>query len=215
MKVGILGSGDVGLRLASSFMAAGHEVKLGTRHPQQPKVVEWAAKAGPKGSVGSFTEAAQFGEVIVLATLGVSTPDAIRAAGLLPFDGKVVIDTTNPLAFGPDGTPRLAPVGAGSNGEAIQALLPKARVVKAFNIIGNAHMFHPTFPGGPPDMFICGNDESAKRTVEGILHEFGWSTVIDVGGIDGARELEALCILWVKSAMRLGDWDIGFKLLRK
>jgi hypothetical protein len=131
------------------------------------------------------------------------------------FDGKVVIDATNPIAPGPDGVPRLAPVAAGSNGEAVQALLPKARVVKAFNIIGNAHMYHPTFPGGPPDMFICGNDDAAKRTVEGILHEFGWSTVIDVGGIEGSRELEALCILWVKSAMRLGNWDIGFKLLRK
>ncbi|HXY47174.1 MAG TPA: NAD(P)-binding domain-containing protein [Thermoplasmata archaeon] len=215
MKVGILGSGEVALRLGTSFMAAGHDVKLGTRHPNQPQLVEWTAKAGPKGSVGSFTDAATFGEVVVLATQGVSTPEAIRAAGLLPFDGKVVIDATNPLAPGPDGTPHLAPVAAGSNGEAVQALLPKARVVKAFNIIGNAHMFHPTFPGGPPDMFICGNDDAAKRTVEGILHEFGWSTVIDIGGIEGSRELEALCILWVKSATRLGNWDIGFKLLRK
>jgi 8-hydroxy-5-deazaflavin:NADPH oxidoreductase len=131
------------------------------------------------------------------------------------FDGKVVIDATNPIAPGDDGVPRLVHPGGRSNGEVNQALLPKARVVKAFNIVGNAHMFHPTFPGGPPDMYICGNDAAAKKTVEGLLEEFGWPSVIDIGGIDGARELESLCILWVKSALRLGSWDIAFKLLRK
>ena len=215
MKVGILGSGDVGRVLATAFLAAGHDVRLGTRHPDQPKLAEWKAKSGPRGSVGSFTEAAEFGEIVVLATLGVAAPEAIQTAGPLVFDGKVVIDTTNPLGFGPNGVPHLADLPTGSNGELVQRLLPKARVVKAFNIIGNAHMFHPTFPGGPPDMFICGNDEAAKRTVEKVLLEFGWPSVIDLGGIECSRELEALCILWVKSALRLGNWDIAFKLLRK
>ncbi len=215
MKVGVLGSGDVGRVLATAFLASGHEVKLGTRHPDQSKVAEWKSKAGPKGSVGSFPQAAEFGEIAVLACLGVAAPEVIQAAGPLVFDGKVVIDVTNPLSFGPNGVPQLADLPARSNGELIQHLLPKARVVKALNIIGNAHMFHPTFPGGPPDMFICGNDAAAKRTVEKILLEFGWPSVIDLGGIECSRELESLCILWVKSALRLGNWDIAFRLLRK
>ena len=215
MKVGILGSGDVGRRLGTGFIAAGHEARLGTRHPDQPEVVDWLRKAGPKGSVGTFTEAADFGEVIVLATLGVATLDALREAGVPHFAGKVVIDATNPLAPGPDGAPRLAVGPAASNGEAVQATIPEARVVKAFNIIGNPHMFHPTFPGGPPDMFICGNGAAAKKTVGSILGEFGWPSVIDIGGIDGARELESLCILWVKSAIQMNNFDIAFKLLRK
>ena len=215
MKVGILGSGDVARALGTGFTATGHPVRLGSRRPDQTALVEWAAKAGPKGSLGSFADAAGFGEVVVLATRGLATPDAIRDAGVTHFGTKIVIDATNPLEPGADGVPRLARGASPSNGEAVQALLPHARVVKAFNIIGNPHMFHPTFPGGPPDMFICGNDESAKRAVETILHEFGWPSVIDIGGIEGSRELEALCILWVKSALALNNFSIAFKLLRK
>lgn len=215
MKVGILGSGEVARTLGSAFVATGHEVQLGTRHPGRPELAAWKLRAGRKASLGSFADAAAFGSVVVLATHGVSTLDAIRSAGVSRFDGKVVIDATNPLEFSPDGPPRLAIGLTTSNGEEIQKALPKARVVKAFNIIGSAHMFRPNFPGGPPDMYICGNDEPAKRTVEGILHEFGWPTVIDLGGIDGSRELESLCVLWVKSGLRLGNWNIGFKLLRK
>jgi 8-hydroxy-5-deazaflavin:NADPH oxidoreductase len=215
MKVGILGSGDVARTLGTGLVATGHEAKLGTGHPDQPALAEWATKSSPKGSIGSFAEAASFGEFVMVATRGVAAPEAIRAAGLLRFDGKVVIDVTNPLGPGPDGAPRLVTDSGKSNGEVIQELLPKAHVVKAFNIIGNAHMFHPTFPGGPPDMFICGNDADAKRTVERLLTEFGWPSVIDIGGIDGARELESLCVLWVKSGIQLNNWDIAFKLLRK
>jgi 8-hydroxy-5-deazaflavin:NADPH oxidoreductase len=215
MKVGILGSGDVGRALGTGFVANDHEARIGSRDPGQAKLAEWLAKAGPKGSVGSFEQAASFGEIVVLATQGTAAPEAIRLAGLHHFDGKLVIDVTNPLQFGRDGLPRLAPVAAPSNGEAVQALIPKAHVVKAFNIVGNAHMFHPTFPGGPPDMFICGNDDISKKTVENLLLEFGWPSVVDIGGIDGARELEALCILWVKSGIALKNWDIAFKLLRK
>ncbi len=215
MKVGILGSGDVARTLGTGFIASGHEVQLGTGHPDRPELAEWLVHAGPKGSIGSFADAASYGEVVVVATRGVAAAEAIRAAGISRFDGKVVLDVTNPLDVVPGGPPRLAPNPSGSNGEAIQALLPTARVVKAFNIIGHPHMYHPTFPGGPPDMYICGNDAAAKETVGRILAQFGWPSVIDVGGIEGARELEALCILWVKSGLALDNWDIAFRLLRK
>ena len=101
-----------------------------------------------------------------------------------------------------------------SLGERVQRWLPKARVVKAFNTVGRDHMVHPEFPGGPPDMFICGNDAEAKKTVTGFLAAFGWNT-IDIGGIEGARILEPLALLWVTYAMRTNSWNHAFKLLRK
>jgi 8-hydroxy-5-deazaflavin:NADPH oxidoreductase len=215
MKVGILGSGDVARSLGNGFTTLGHEVKLGTRHPDQPKLGAWVTASKGKGSVGSFSDAAAFGEVVVVATLGVATADAVRAAGLHRFDGKVVIDATNPLVLKENAPPSLALGHTTSAGEELQKLLPRARVVKAFNTIGNASFFRPTFPGGPPDMFLCGNDAAAKQTVTGILHDFGWPSVVDTGGIEGARELESLCVLWVKTALSLGTFNIGFKVLRK
>ncbi len=215
MRIGILGSGDVARVLGTAFMATGHEVRLGTRHPEQPELAAWLGKAGPKGSIGTPAQAAQFGEIVVIAVHGVAALEAIREAGPAHFDGKVVIDVTNPIAVGADGVPQLVHPAGRSNGEQIQNALPSAGVVKAFNIIGNPHMFHPTFPGGPPDMYICGNDAGAKKAVVDLLHDFGWPSVIDIGAIDGARELESLCILWVKSALNVGSWDIAFRLLRK
>ncbi len=215
MKVGLLGSGDVARSLGTGFLALGHEVCLGTRHPSRPNLADWANGAGKKAIVGTFSDAATFGEVVVLATLGVATTEAIRTAGVERFDGKVVIDATNPLVFREEGPPGLAVGHTTSGAEEVQRLLPKARVVKAFNTIGHTHFFRPSFPGGPPDMFVCGEDAGAKRTVEGILHAFGWPSVIDIGGLDGARQLEELAVLWVKTAQRLGNFNIGFKVLRR
>jgi predicted dinucleotide-binding enzyme len=210
MKVGVLGSGDVGKTLGAGFAGLGHEVKIGSRDPG--KLTDWVEKTGPKASAGTFAEAAAFGEVVVLSTLWTGTEHAIQLADVKNFGGKVVIDTINPLAF--DGGPHLAIGHTDSAGEQVQRWLPGARVVKAFNIVGYAHMVHPDFPGGPPDMFICGNDDGAKQTVTGILKDFGWPA-IDIGGIEGARLLEPLCILWVGYGIRTGTWNHAFKLLRK
>ncbi len=215
MRVGILGSGEVARSLGNGFATLGHEVKLGTRHPEDPKLAAWLRAHPGKRTVGSFAEAAEFGEILVVAVRGVAVADAVAAAGPARFDGKVVIDVTNPLVMRETGPPTLAVGPAGSAGEALQALLPHGRVVKAFNIVGNPSFFRPAFPGGPPDMFLCGNDPAAKRVVTGLLHDFGWSSVIDIGGIDGSRELEALCVLWVKAGLAIGNFQIAFKLLRK
>jgi len=215
MKVGILGSGDVAKSLGTGFVTLGHEVRLGSRTAGNPKATEWANATNGKGSTGTFADTAAFGEVIVLATLGVATVDAIRQAGVTHFDGKVVIDATNPLAFSAQGTPSLAIGLTTSQGEENQKAIPKAHVVKAFNTTGNANFFRPKFPGGPPDMFVCGNDAGAKKKVIEILHEFGWPSVLDVGGIEASRELESLCILWVKSAFALSNFQVAFKLLRR
>ncbi|HEX7032334.1 MAG TPA: NADPH-dependent F420 reductase [Nitrososphaera sp.] len=212
MKVGILGSGDVGLRLAEGFVATGHTVKVGSRNPD--KIAQWATKKEGKASVGSFSDAASFGEIIVIATLWEGTPSAIEMAGKKNFSGKVVVDVTNPLDFSKGVPPRPALGNNDSGGETVQRLLPDAKVVKAFNIVGNAHMFKPDFPGGPPTMFICGNDEGAKKTVEGILDSFGWENV-DIGGIEGARLLEPLAMLWIMHYFKTGSRNHAFKLLKK
>jgi 8-hydroxy-5-deazaflavin:NADPH oxidoreductase len=215
MQIGIVGSGDVAQALAKGFLGRGDSVRLGTRTPTDQKHKAWAKSAGAKASVGTFSEAAKFGELVVVATHGVVTPEALKAAGPENFAGKVVIDVTNPLVFEPNKPPQLAFGFTDSSGERVQRALPKAKVVKSFNIVGSPHMVHPTFPGGPPTMFICGNDPAAKKAVEKILQDFGWSTIIDIGDIEGARLLEPLCILWVTAALKIGSWDNAFKLLQK
>ena len=210
-KIGVLGSGDVGRVLAGGFLKLGHEVKIGSREPA--KLNEWVGKAGKGASAGTFAEAAKFGDLIVLATLGVAAENAIKSAGISSFDGKVIIDATNPLDF-TGGAPRLSVGHTDSLGEQIQRLLPKARVVKAFNTVGNAHMIHPQFPGGPPDMFLCGNDDGAKKTVTQICEHFGWG-VVDIGGIEGSRHLEPMCMVWVLHGFRTNSWNHAFKMLHR
>jgi predicted dinucleotide-binding enzyme len=214
MKVGVLGTGDVGQVLGSAFVTLGHEVRMGAREADNAKAEAWAKKAGARASAGTFADAAGFGELIVLATLGVANESAIRMAGVPAFDGKIVIDTTNPLDFSGGMPPKLAVGGNDSGGEQVQRLLPKARVVKAFNTSGNAHMFRPEFPDGPPDMFICGNELSAKAEVSALLNEFGWG-VVDVGDITGARYLEPMCLVWVLYGIQAKTWNHAFKLLKK
>jgi predicted dinucleotide-binding enzyme len=214
MKIGMLGTGDVGRVLGAGFAALGYEVKIGSRDPGQKKVQEWLKKVGPRASAGTFAEAALFGEIAVLATSWSGTESAVRLAGPQNLAGKIVIETTNPLDFSAGVPPRLALGYTDSAGEKIQSWLPQSKVVKAFNIVGNAHMVNPQFPCGPPDMFICGNDPEAKKTVSGLLHAFGWS-VIDIGGIEGARLLEPLAMIWIIHGFKTGTWNHAFRLLHK
>jgi 8-hydroxy-5-deazaflavin:NADPH oxidoreductase len=214
MKVGILGTGDVGRALGSAMIALGHDVKMGSREATNPKTQEWIGKNGSHATGGTFEDATRFGELIFLCTLWTGTENALRMGGIDNFSGKIVIDTTNPLIFEPNQPPRLALGMNDSGGEQVQRWLPKAKVVKAFNIVGNAHMFKPSFPGGPPTMFFCGNDRDAKKKVDDLLKQFGWET-IDIGGIEGARLLEPLCILWVGYGIATNTWNHAFKLLRK
>lgn len=214
-KVGILGSGDVGKRLGSAFIQLGHQVKIGTREPSRKDLREWASAGGRPASVGSFREAAAFGDLLVLATNWGGTENAIQLAGPENFRGKLVLDATNPLRFHAQGQPPTLALGhTDSAGEQVQRWLPEARVVKVFNIVGNPHMFQPEFPGGPPDMFICGNDAAAKHEVTDFLNAFGWPA-IDLGGIEAARYLEPLAMVWILYGFRTGTWNHAFKLLRK
>jgi 8-hydroxy-5-deazaflavin:NADPH oxidoreductase len=216
MKIGILGSGDVGRKLADGFIELGHHVRIGSRDPRQSKLTEWLDKHDKeKASSGTFAETASFGELVVVATLWTGTADAIRMASSTNFAGKIVIDVTNPLDFSNDMPPRLALGHTDSAGETVQRMLPDSKVVKAFNIVGNPHMIHPDFPGGKPTMFICGNNDEAKKFVkDDILTKFGWET-IDIGGIEGSRLLEPLALLWITHYFRTGNGNHAFKLLEK
>jgi len=210
-RIGVLGSADVGRALASGFAGLGLEVKIGSRDPG--KLQAWVEAAGDRASAGTFEDAARFGDILVLATLGTATPDVLRLAGVDNFSGKVVLDTTNPLDFS-TGVPRLSIGHTDSLGESIQRLLPAAHVVKCFNTVGNAHMVNPQFPEGPPDMFLCGNDDDAKKIVTQICGHFGWG-VIDIGGIEGSRYLEPMCMVWVLHGVRTSSWNHAFKMLHR
>jgi len=213
MKVGIIGSGDVGQALGTGFATLGHDVKIGSREPESEKLRAWSSQVGTHASSGSFADAAGFGEIIALATLWSGTGQALELAGKHNLAGKVLIDVTNPLTFAAGG-PALAIGHTDSAGEQVQRWFPQSRVVKAFNTVGNALMFRPKLPGGPPDMFICGNDNAAKKTVGEICADFGWS-VVDIGGIERARLLEPLAMLWIVEYLRTSSANHAFKLLRK
>ena len=214
MNIGILGTGDVGKTLGAGLVRLGHQVKLGSRSPQSEALKTWLASAGKGVTAGTFAETAKFGEIVIIATLWSGTGNALELAGKGNLAGKVVIDATNPLVFTPGKGPALALGHTDSGGEQVQRWLPGARVVKCFNMAGHAHMVNPSFPGGPPDMFICVNDSEAKKTVTTLLTSLGWPST-DLGGIEGSRLLEPLCILWVAYGMVTGGWNHAFKMLRK
>lgn len=213
-NIGILGTGDVGRALGKGFVKYGHKVMLGGRDAKNEKALAWAKEVGSNACVGTFAEAARFGELMVLATLWSGTQNALDLAGRDQLVGKVVMDVTNPLKFGEGGLPSLTHGKDDSGGEQVQRWLTGSKVVKAFNSVGNAHMVDPDFPGGPPTMFLCGNDEGARKTVADVCTRFGWEP-LDLGGIEGSRWLEPLCLLWVAQGFRSGSWNHAFKLLRK
>ena len=211
MKVGVLGSGDVAKTLATGFLKHGHEVMMGTRSPE--KLREWATE-NPKGQVAGFPDAGRFAELAVLAVKGSAAAQVLQAVGAANLSGKIVIDATNPIADTPPthGVLKFFTSLDESLMERLQREFGEARLVKAFNSVGSAWMVNPQFKGGRPSMFICGNDERAKRTVAGILEQFGWETA-DMGRAEAARAIEPLCILWCIPGLLRNEWKHAFKLL--
>jgi len=211
MKVGVLGSGDVAKVLAAGFIANGHDVMVGTR--TVAKLTEWA-KENPKSRIGTFADAAKFSELIALAVKGTAAQAALRSANAANLFGKIVIDATNPIADVPptNGVLKFFTNVDESSMERLQREFGEVRFVKAFNSVGSACMVNPKFKSGTPTMFICGNDEAAKRTVSGILDQFGWETA-DMGKAEAARAIEPLCMLWCIPGFLHNNWSHAFKLL--
>jgi predicted dinucleotide-binding enzyme len=211
-KIGLIGSGDVAQTLASGFLKHGHQVTIGTR--DTAKLAEWQT-ANPKGKVGSFADAAKFGEVIILAVKGTVVSDALGAAGAANLAGKVIIDATNPIKDEPpkDGVLQFFTNFDESLMERLQREFPEAHFVKAFNSVGSRLMVNPQLKGGPPTMFICGNDDGAKQAVSEIIEQFGWEPA-DMGNAISARAIEPLCILWCLPGFRINEWTHAFKVLK-
>ena len=212
MKIGILGSGDVAKSLGAGFLKHGHEVTLGTG--TSAKLDDWAAK-NPKGKVAGFADAARFGEIVVLAVKGKAAIAAVKSAGVQSLEGKTVIDTTNPIADAApvDGVLQFFTNGSDSLLEQLQREFAGVKFVKAFNSVGAGFMVDPQFKDGPPTMFICGNDEGAKKTVRGLVESVGWD-VADMGTAVAARAIEPLCVLWCIPGLLRGEWAHAFKLVR-
>jgi len=213
MKVGILGSGDVGQALGRGFARHGWDVMIGSREPASEKLSAWRALAGANARTGTFAEAAEFGEVVVLALHGGGTEAALDLAGPHRFRGKLVLDATNPLDFSKGMPPGLLFGTTDSLGQRVQRKLPDAHVVKCFNTVSNPQMVDPNYAEGVPPMLICGDDAAAKKHAEKILRELGWPSALDVGGIEAARWLEALVPLWVRAGAAMGTFAHAFKVV--
>jgi 8-hydroxy-5-deazaflavin:NADPH oxidoreductase len=211
-KFGVLGSGVVAKTLASGLKKHGYDVRIASRGGD--KLEEFTAQSGI--AAGPFVDVARWAEVVVLAVKGTAAESALQIAGAQNLAGKVVIDTTNPIAEEApvDGVLKFFTGPNDSLLERLQQAVPGARFVKAFNSVGNAYMVNPSLPGGPPTMFYCGNDAEAKRLVAGVLQKFGWDAA-DMGSAAGARAIEPLCQLLCIPGLREGRWTHAFKLLRQ
>ncbi|EMS83820.1 NADPH-dependent F420 reductase [Leptospira noguchii] len=212
-KIGILGSGIVGQTLANGFLKYGAEVKIGTRDFE--KLKDWLAKAGVGASIGSFSEAANFGEIIVLCSKGSVASEVLTLAGINSLNGKTIIDTTNPISEIPpqNGVLNFFTSYNESLMESLQKQAPKSNFVKCFSSVGSSLMVNPQFKGGRPSMFICGNENSSKKQVKEILDTFGWDSE-DMGTVEAARAIEPLCILWCIPGFLSQSWTHAFKLLK-
>jgi predicted dinucleotide-binding enzyme len=224
MKIGILGSGVVGQTIGAKLVERGEDVVLGTRSPDQLSdkrglggpLGEWLSRTGGKARIAGFAEAAAHGEVVINATAGTGSLEALRLAGETNLEGKILIDISNPLDFSHGMPPFLTVCNTDSLGEQIQRAFPKAKVVKTLNTTTASVMVDPArVAGGDHDLFLSGNDTDAKARVSELLrHWFGWRTVIDLGDITTARGTEMLLPIWVRLWGALGTPMFNFKISR-
>lgn len=211
-KIGIIGSGPVARALGAGFIKHGYSVMISSRNPD--KLQEWQQSNGNKASVGTFMDAAQFGDMVILAVKGGVAAAAIEIAGVQNLNGKTVIDTTNPIADAPpeDGVLKFFTNINESLMERLQAQFPAVHFVKAFNSVGNVFMVDPSFKE-KPTMFICGNNEGARKRVNELLQQIGWD-VADMGKATAARAIEPLCMLWCIPGLQHNEWSHAFRLLK-
>ena len=213
-RVGILGSGDVGRALANGFIKYNYEVMVGTREPG--KLKKWLQETGEKASIGSFEDAAHYGDLVILAVKGDAAEFVLDLAGAANLHEKTVIDTCNPISDEEpeNGILRFFTKPNFSLMEHLQEKYHRIHFVKAFSCVGNSVMVDPEYADGKPTMFICGNNEKAKEDVKGVLRMFGWDPE-DMGKAEAARAIEPLCILWCIPGFLKNEWSHAFKLLKK
>jgi predicted dinucleotide-binding enzyme len=210
-RVGVLGSGSVGKTLAAGFKKHGYDARIASRTPS--KLADFSKSSGVE--TGTFADVAAWADVLVLAVQGTAAEDAVHEAGVANVKGKIILDTTNPVAPEPaeDGVIRVFTGPNSSLMERLQASFPDAKFVKVFNSVGHQRMVDPVYDGGTPTMFYCGNDASAKKMAERIIREFGWEPA-DMGTAKAARAIEPLCQLWCITGFLENSWTHAFRLLR-
>lgn len=216
MKIGVLGTGMVGKAIGNKLVALGHEVKMGSRTPDNEKAAEWVAAAGKNASQGTFADAAAFGEIIFNCTKGETTLEVLKQAGEKNLEGKVLIDITNALDFSKGRPPILSIVNDNSLGEEIQKALPGTKVVKTLNTMNCNLMVNPAMIAGDHNVFLCGNDADAKAEVKKLLASFGWAekNMIDLGDITNARGTEQLLPIWIRLMGTLGTVNFNFHIVK-
>lgn len=216
MRIGVLGTGIVGRTLGGKLVELGHEVRMGSREAGNDAAVEWVQSARESASEGTFADAAEFGELVINATGGKVSVDALSMAGAENLAGKVLIDVSNSLDFGGGGPPVVGVSVDDSLGERIQAAFPDARVVKALNTMNAALMVAPGSLGETTNVFVCGDDDAAKAQVIELLETFGWLSgdIVDLGDISAARGAELYVALWVRLMGALGTPQFNIRIVR-
>jgi len=212
MKIGIIGAGNVGKVLAKGWIDAGHTVIISSRDPKSESLFTWKEQMGASCLTGDFEQAAEFGELIVLAINWSGIEQVLKKIGHGPLRNKVVIDLSNAVEFSE--TPQLALKGI-SAGELIQQWLPDSCVVKTLNMVGSSTMVNPQYTEGNPVMFLCGNDADARQTVTNLLKDIGWKDIVDIGDITRSGLLESLMLTCLISEIKAGGFGAAFALLRK
>jgi 8-hydroxy-5-deazaflavin:NADPH oxidoreductase len=216
MRYGVLGTGTVGRTLGTRLVEIGNQVTMGSRRPGHKDAVAWSSEAGESAHEGSFADAAAFGEVVVNATAGAHSLEALAAAGAGHLAGKLLVDIANPLDASGGMPPTLTVCNTDSLGEQIQRAHPQARVVKALNTVNAEVMVHPEIVPGPHTTFMAGDDPEAKAEVRGLLESFGWpeGDILDLGGIGAARGMEMYLALWLRLWAATGTGHLNVAVRR-
>lgn len=216
MRIGILGTGVVGATVGRRLVETGHEVRMGSRTADNRTARDWAAELGPAAGHGTFADVAAFGEVVVNATGGLVSLDALSAAGADNLAGKPLLDLSNPLDFSGGFPPAVVQPDGRSLAEQIQEAFPAARVVKTLNTMNCDVMVHPRALPGSHSVFVAGDDADAKGVAVGLLRGFGWTDdeIVDAGGITAARGLELYLPLWLSLMGSFGTPSFNVKVVR-
>jgi 8-hydroxy-5-deazaflavin:NADPH oxidoreductase len=217
MRIGVLGTGVVGRTLGTKLIELGHDVKMGSRQAGNEHAREWVASAGGRASEGSFADAAAFGELVLNATSGEASIDALKAAGETSLGGKVLVDVSNPIDRQSGFPPALTVCNTDSVGEQIQRAFPSARVVKTLNTVTAPIMVNPALLAGDHLVFVSGNEPIAKQQVTEMLESFGWPSrdIVDLGDISTARGPEAYLLLWLRLWNNAGTVLFNIGLVRQ
>ena len=217
MKIGILGTGMVGNALATKLVQLGHQILMGSRTANSEAGQKWLESVGGKAKIGTFADAAAFGEILLDCTNGANSLAALRAAGATNMRGKILIQVGNPLDFSKGMPPSLTVCNTDSQGEQTQRDFPEVRVVKALNTVNCDIMVAPERVPGDHNLIICGNDASAKREVTARLTEwFGWkpANIIDLGDITSSRGTEMFLALWIRLYGLFGSPHFNIHIVR-